>query len=223
VSGNVAASFADSGQDVLDMGRHLVTGTERTNRHTGQQEKRTSLLMAVPMFVVGLARLDPVQGGSDLFEGIGSGVQIAADATSAVNNAVINPLLQVTVGVAASPEAADTAGHVTGAVTQAWAQNLPGSERTADALNPASLYYHDRAFKPTAYTRTDTQLNIDRVVSIANIIGLWAIAANANDGGSDGPFDGGGGGSQSPSPTPAPSSTPASPGPISIPPVRPGC
>jgi hypothetical protein len=220
VSGNLAASFADSGQDVLDMGRHLVTGTTRTDLHTGQQEKRTSLLMAVPMLFVGIARLDPVQGGQDLFEGVGSGVQVAADAASAVNNAVINPLLQVTVGVAASPEAADSAGHVTGAVTQTWAQNLPGSERTGDALNPMSLWYHDRAFKPTAYTRTDTQLNIDRIVSIANILGLWAIAESGGDGG-DG-FDGGGGGSGSNPPASSP--PPASgPGPISIPPVRPGC
>jgi hypothetical protein len=214
VSGNVAASFADSGQDLLDMGRHLVTGTTRTDLHSGQQEKRTSLLMAVPMLVVGLARLDPAQGGADLVEGIGSGVQVAADAVGAANNAVINPLLQVTVGVAASPEAADSAGHVTGAVTQAWAQNLPGSERTVDALNPASLWYHDRAFKPTAYTRTDTQLNIDRIVSIANIIGVWALAES--NGGSD---DSGGGGGSGGSPPP-PSNPPPSGGPG---PGGPGC
>ena len=63
VAGNLKASFTDSGQDVLDMGRHLVTGTTRTNIHTGQEEKRTSLLMAVPMLVVGLVKLDPLQGG----------------------------------------------------------------------------------------------------------------------------------------------------------------
>ena len=174
VAGNLRASFADSGQDVLDMGRHLVTGTTRENIHTGQLEKRTSLLAAVPMLVIGVARLEPVQGGKDFVEGIQSGVQVAADAVSATNNAVINPLLQITLGLA-SPDAADDAGHFTGAVTQAWAKNLPGSERSMDALNPLSLWYHNRAFKPTAYTRTDTQLNIDRLVSIANIFGVYGL------------------------------------------------
>ena len=169
LAGNLKASYRDSGQDLLDMGRHLVTGTTRENIHTGQLEKQTSLLAAVPMFLIGVAKLDPVQGGKDFVEGIQSGVQVAADAVSATNNAVINPLLQTTVGLA-SLEAADDAGHVTGAVTQAWAKNLPGSERSMDALNPMSLWYHDRAFKPTAYTRTDTQLNIDRLISIANIL-----------------------------------------------------
>lgn len=132
-----------------------------------------------------------------------SGVQVAADAASAVSNAVINPLLQTTVGLA-SPEAADSAGHFTGAVTQAWAQNLPASERSLDALNPTSLWTHNRAFEPTAYTRTDTQLSIDRLLSIANWVGLYSLASNSGDGGRSG-GDGGGGGGQggpfSPGPT----------------------
>ena len=136
LAGNLRASFADSGQDVLDMGRHLVTGTTRENIHTGQLEKRTSLLAAVPMLVVGVARLEPLQGGKDFIEGIQSGVQVAADAVSATNNAVINPLLQVTVGVA-SPEAADDAGHFTGAVTQAWAQESPRLRAQHGRAEPA--------------------------------------------------------------------------------------
>jgi hypothetical protein len=215
VAGNLKASFADSGQDVLDMGRHLVTGTTRTNIHTGQEEKRTSLLMAVPMLVVGLVKLDPLQGGADFVEGVSSGVQVAADGVSAVNNAVINPLLQTTVGLA-SPAAADSAGHFTGAVTQAWAQNLPGSERTFDALNPMSLWYHNRAFKPTAYTRTDTQLNIDRLISIANMVGIYGIVTTANGGGGGG---GGGGGNGGGAPAPGPVSSP--PPPVVPPPVTP--
>ncbi len=134
-------------------------------------------------------------------------------AVSAANNAVINPLLQVTLGVASSPEAADDAGHVTGAVTQAWAQNLPGSERSMDALNPLSLWYHDRAFKPTAYTRTDTQLNIDRLLSIANMFGVYGLTTLG--GGSGGGAGGGGGGSPPPGVTPGPPSAP--------PVVMPGC
>ena len=216
VAGNLRASFAASGEDVLDMGRHLVTGTTRKNIHTGQLEKRTSLLAAVPMLVVGVAKLDPVQGGKDFLEGIQSGVQVAADAVSATNNAVINPLLQVTLGVAASPKAADGAGHVTGAVTQAWAQNLPGSERSMDALNPLSLWYHDRAFKPTAYTRTDTQLNIDRLLSIANMFGVYGLTTLGGGGSGGGGGGGaGGGGSSPPVITPSP--------PPTLPPVLPGC
>ena len=184
LAGNLRASFRDSGQDVLDMGRNLVTGTTRQNIHTGQFEKRTSLLLAVPMLAVGVATLEPLKGGHDLFDGIQSGVQVAADAVSATNNAVVNPLLQTTVGLA-SLSAANNAGHITGAVSQAWAKNLPGSERMMDSLNPFSLWYHNRAFKPTAYTRTDTQLNIDRLISIANIFGVWALASSGGDGGSD--------------------------------------
>ena len=167
---------------------------------------------------MGIARLDPVQGGEDLFEGVGSGVQVAADAASAVNNAVINPAPPGDGRSRRCARTADTAGHVTGAVTQTWAQNLPGSERTGDALNPMSLWYHDRAFKPTAYTRTDTQLNIDRLVSIANILGVWALASSGGDGGSDTFGDGGGSGGSPGSPVPSSSPPSGGPGPFSIPP-----
>ena len=215
VSGNLRASFRDSGRDVVDMGRHLVTGSERRNIHTGQIERRTSLIAAVPMLLYGLVRLDPVQGGEDFIEGIQSGVQIGADAVSAVNNAVINPLLQTTVGLA-SPAAADGAGHWTGALTQAWAKNLPGSERSMDALSPVSLWNHNRAFVPTAYTRTDTQLNIDRIFTIANIFGIYGLA-------SGGGGHGGGAGAGSEAPAPAATPPPAAPSPPPLPVPMPGC
>jgi hypothetical protein len=135
-------------------------------------------------------------------------VQVAADAMSATQNAVVNPLLQTTFGLA-SVSAADDAGHVTGAVGQAWARNLPGSERSMDALNPLSLWFHNRAFHPTDYTRTDTQLNIDRLISIANYIGVYGLTTLGGGGG-------GGGGSAPP---------PSSPPPVVTPPVvvPPGC
>jgi hypothetical protein len=160
------------------------------------------------------------QGGHDFVEGISSGVQVV----SAANNAVINPLLQTTVGLA-SPAAADDAGHFTGAVTQAWAQNLPGSERTLDALNPTSLWYHNRAFKPTAYTRTDTQLNIDRLISIANIVGVYGIATTAaGGGGGGGPAAGGGPGPGSTPPPVVPPVVPPPPPVVPpIPPIGGGC
>jgi len=219
VSGNLRASLADSGQDVVDIGRHLVTGSERRNIHTGQVEHRTSLLAAVPMLLVGLVRLDPVQGGRDFIEGIQSGVQIGADAVSAVDNAVLNPLLQTTVGLA-SPEAADGAGHWLGALTQAWAKNLPGSERSMDALSPVSLWNHNRAFAPTAYTRTDTQLNIDRLFTVANIAGIYGLTTTGGGNGHGGAR--GGGGAEPPAPAPAPPPA-AAPPPPPMPPVHPGC
>jgi hypothetical protein len=203
VGANIVAGFKAAGQDVADMGRHLVTGSRRTNIHTGQEERRTSLLAAVPMFLWNMARVKPATAVHDLFEGVSSGVQVAADAVSAVNNAVVNPLVQGTVGVA-SPDAADETAHWMGAVTQAWAKNLPGSERTFAAFSPMSLYQHDRAFNPTDHTRTDTQLNIDRVISAANMYGLYAIVASTSGGHGDGggnsspPGDGAGGGGAPP-------------------------
>ena len=220
VSGNLVAGFRDAGRDVVDMGRHLVTGTTRRNVHTGQLEKRTSLLGAVPFFLWELGHARPLEAFGHLFEGVNSGVQIAADAVSVVNNAVLNPVVQSTVGLA-STRVADETGHWVGALTQAWARNLPGSERTMDALNPVSLYYHDRAFKPTDYTRTDTQLNIDRVISLANIFGMYAVVSSGGGGGN-------GGGSNAASSAadsgPAPGAVPtpvAAPPPVVPPPVVP--
>jgi hypothetical protein len=200
VSGNVRVGFADAGHDVADMGRHLVSGSWRRNVHTGQMERRTSALAAVPLFLWNLARLKPLAATGELIEGVQSGVQVAADGVSAVNNAVVNPLLQSTVGFAASPGAADSAGHWLGAFTQAAAQNFPASERSVGALNPLSLWFHNRAFWPVDYTRTDTQLNIDRVFALANIYGLYAILPGGGGSGS-------GGGTQASS-TPSPASTP---------------
>lgn len=230
VGANIVAGFKAAGQDVVDMGRHLVVGSTRTNIHTGQEERRTSLLAAVPMFLWNMARVKPDAAVYDLFEGVSSGVQVAADAVSAVNNAVINPVVQGTVGLA-SPAAADETGHWVGAVTQAWAKNLPGSERTFAAFSPMSLYHHDRAFNPTDHTRTDTQLNIDRVISAANMYGLYAIVASTSSGNGHG-----GGGNNPPAdappgaPNPAPSVTPTPtpppvtpPTPAPSPPPMPRC
>jgi uncharacterized membrane protein YgcG len=281
VSGNLRTGFADAGRDVVDMGRHLVTGTWRRNLHTGQMQHRSSALAAVPVFLWKLARLKPVAAAGELFEGVQSGIQVAADGVSAVNNAVVNPLLQTTAGVAVSPGvqsgiqvaadgvsavnnavvnpllqttagvavspgAADTACHWFGALTQAAAQNLPASERASDALNPFSLWFHNRAFSPVAYTRTDTQLNIDRAFTIANIVGLNAILAKGGGGNSRGSsggnsgsgsggssgsspaggLGGGGGGAGAPAPAPpacGPSvcAPPVSTPPVSAPPVPP--
>ena len=192
VWGNVRAGFADAGQDLVDVARHAVIGTYRTNVHTGQKHYRPSPLTAVPLALWDLVRLKPVNALGKVVVGAFSAVRVAADVVSATNNGVVNPLLQSTIGAAGSTGAADSAGHWFGALTQAAAKNLPFSERSADALNPVSLWYHNRAFVPSEYTRTDTQLNIDRVLTIANIFATYAVIDHIDDsGGSDSGGSGG--------------------------------
>lgn len=211
VGANIVAGFYDAGDDVMDAGKRLTVGTQRTNVHTGQTHYRTSPLLMLPRAAQRLAEVKPVAALGELLTGTQETVYAVADTVSAVNNAVINPVIQGTVGYAASPAAADTTDHWFGAVTQSWAQNLPMSERTLDAFSPLSLWNHNRGHAPSGYTRTDTQLNIDRIVSLANIFGLRAIilsATSGSNGGSpppaaDGPGPGPGPGS-GPSMSPCP-------------------
>ncbi len=197
LSGNIRGGLSDAGLDLKDALRHLVTGTEQTNVHTGQRERRPSLITGLVTGVVALVRLRPGEALDRIFAGAESGAQAGADTVSAVDNAVVNPTLQLTVGLAASPDAADTAGDWFGATTQALAKNLPGGERFNSAVNPASLWGHNRAFAETRFTRTDTQLNIDRIFTIIDVVALSAIRNhndNSGDGGGDGGDGGGGGG-----------------------------
>jgi hypothetical protein len=105
---------------------------------------------------------------NDLVEGAQSRLQVVADSVSSVSNAVLNPLVQTTIGVSVSPGATDATVHWFGSLFQAVAQNLIVTERSTDALSPAALWHHNRAFQPSRFTRTDTQLNIDRVMTVAN-------------------------------------------------------
>lgn len=215
IRGNVIAGFAAAGDDVLDMGRHLVTGSERVDPHTGQVQRRTSTLLAPAWAVRRLYDGQPVRAFGEILVGAFSAVAVAADGVSAVSNGLVNPLLQGTVGLA-SPEAADSTGHWVGAFGQAAAQNLPFSERSVDAFNPVAAWQHNRAFARSGYTRTDTQLNIDRVMTLANIFAIRAIVLSSGNGGGGGggnPAAGGDGGGGAPTPvssppTPAPAPTP---------------
>jgi hypothetical protein len=137
---------------------------------------------------------------------------------SAVSNAVVNPLLQGTVGLA-SVQAADSTGHWVGAFSQAAAQNLPFSERSVDAFNPVAAWQHNRAFATSGYTRTDTQLNVDRVMTLANIFAIRAIVISTGNGGSAGGTGGTprGGGGTPPPPTVTP--PPVTPPPVTPPPI----
>lgn len=198
ISGNLSASFAAAGQDLVDLGRHAVVGETRTHMHEGTTGYRASPLTMLPLAVYDLVRLRPVDAGGRIVTGVESGVATVADAVSAANNAVVTPVAQLTVGPTVSPAAADSVGDAVGVVSLTVAKNLPGSERMLDAWGPMSFVQHDRGYKPGAYTRTDTQLNIDRLVSALDAVAIGAVIHHNRGGGSDGApgrgNDGGGGG-----------------------------
>lgn len=204
VGGNLLASFTAAGDDLLDLGRHAFVGETRTHQHEGTESYRVSPVQMLPYAVYDLARLKPGAALGRIFTGLESGVQTVADAVSAANNAVVVPLAQVTVGPAVSPSAADSVGDGFGVVTSAVAKNLPASERMQGAWNPLSFTRHDRAYAPSGYTRTDTQLNIDRLLSVLDAYAIGAVIEHNHndghhhsgdgDGGSGGGGDGGGGG-----------------------------
>ncbi len=182
--GNIAAGLKDAGLDLRDAGQHLITGKFQRNIHTGQLEYRHSPFTAIPATLYDLVRLRPDRALNDLVEGAQSGLQVVADSVSSVSNAVVNPLVQTTIGVSVSPEAADATVHWFGSLFQAVAQNLIVTERSTDALSPVALWHHNRAFQPSRFTRTDTQLNIDRVMTVANGVLIKVIiekSGSSND------------------------------------------
>ena len=208
VGGNVRASYVAAGADLVALGRHAFLGETRTHQHEGTQSYRVSPVQMIPFAVYDLVRLQPASAAGRIFTGVESGVAVVADAVSATNNAVVVPLTQVTVGPTVSPTAADEVGDGLGVVTAAVAKNLPASERMFGAWSPLAFTRHDRAYEPSAYTRTDTQLNIDRLVSALDAFTLGAViehnqtstnhagssTSNGNGGGGDGGGGGGGGG-----------------------------
>ncbi len=72
-------------------------------------------------------------------------------------------------------------------------KNLPFGERSNGVLDLRGAWYHDRAFDPVLYTRTDTQLNIDRTMTILTWSTLNAIRLHNRSSGGGGSSDGGGG------------------------------
>jgi hypothetical protein len=186
VGGNIKAGFVDAGRDVKDIFRYAVTGVRPTSLHTGQETYYASPITAIPRALYSLVTLDPVGAITELGNGLDSVVNVGASAVSAVDNAVINPMVQGTVGFIASPNAADHTAHWMGAFTQTFTKNLPGGERSFDAYSVDGILHHNRGFEPVRYTRTDFQLNIDRVVTVVDA----SIIANASD--DDGGDDDGG-------------------------------
>src|SRR5262245_20564839 len=180
VLANTLAGLRDAAYDLRDAFGHAVTGTRPLNIHTGQEIYRPSPLTAAPLFVWHLFHLEPSRGLASLFAGPASGMQVAADGVSATSNAVLNPVVQVSVGSISTP-AADTTGDLFGAVLQALAKNLPLAERSIDAFNPLTFVQHDRAFQPTTYTRTDTQLNLDRSAALIDVHLISSYRARRDD------------------------------------------
>ena len=102
-------------------------------------------------------------------------MQAVADLVSAFDNALLSPLVQVGVGTTLSLDAADTTGDWLGAATQAVVKNLPFGERSLAVVNPMGTWFHDRGYDPARYTRTDTQLNIDRTLTVLNASAISSI------------------------------------------------
>jgi uncharacterized membrane protein YgcG len=202
VSGNIRAGLRDAGADVKDVLDHTVTGSYSEDIHTGRSGYRASPVTAVPRALWSLVRLRPGDALGEIATGAGSAVDATADVVSAVNNVLVNPVLQIAVGHVASPRSADRVGEFLGALSMAAARNLPGGERSMDALSPLSAWRHNRAFEPTRYTRTDTQLNIDRAMTLIDLAAIDAIerhnddsssSSNGNSGDESGGSHGGGG------------------------------
>jgi len=191
VGGNIRAGFSDAGADLKDALRHGVMGGQERNIHTGRVEYRPSILTAPPRALVKLVKLQPLAALDELVKGVDGAMRAGADVVSAVDNSVVNVTLQSTVGTALSPESADTAGDYFGAVTQALAKNLPFGERSLDSVSPVAAWRHDRAFAPAGYTRTDTQMNIDRVATIVDLAALGAIRRHNDDSGGGAAADSG--------------------------------
>jgi hypothetical protein len=164
VAGNVGASFADAGADMVDFGRHAFVGETRTHQHEGTRAYRVSPLTALPFALYDLVRLRPVHAAGRIVTGVESGVQTVADL-----NALVVPLAQLTVGAALSPAAADSVGDATGVVTATFARNFPRasarstlgtrsrSRATTAATRPAPRREPMRGSTSTAWSRSSKE------------------------------------------------------------------
>ncbi len=209
LGGNLRAGFADASADVEDAAAHLVTGRRERHLHTGQVEYRPSPVTALPIAVWKLGTLHPVDAASALWTGAESAVAASADVFSALNNAAVTPAFQLTLGLA-SLAAADVATDTVGTAGQMVVKNLPFGERSNGVIDLRGAWYHNRAFEPERYTRTDTELNVDRAMTILNLSAINAIYLHNDDSGAGGSGRSGGSGG-----TPTPlggDETPETPG-----------
>ncbi len=223
LGGNLRAGFSDASADVEDAASHLVTGRPERHMHTGQIEYQPSPVTALPIALWQLATLQPLEAAGTLITGAESAVAGGADVVSALNNAVVSPAFHVTVGLA-SVGAANVATDTVGTTGQMVVKNLPLGERSNGVIDLRDSWYHNRGFEPPRYTRTDTQLNIDRAMTLIDLAGINAIhlhndghneagGGNGNANGSNGGGSGGSGGSGGEGVIPLPvDDTPETPG-----------
>ena len=202
IGGNIKAGYGAAGGDLMDALRHLTTGTTPENTHTGERHYRASPITMVPRALIDLGRLQPIGAISEIWDGVQSTIYMSAHLVGAANNAVLNPLFQVTVGPASTTAATKT-GDVFGVATVAFVRNTPVSDRSVQAYSPVSAWRHNRAFAPSYFTRSDTQMNIDRILTALNV---WAISSASSSSSSSsgdsgkGNGNGGGGGMKPPKP-----------------------
>lgn len=189
IGGNIEAGLHAAGADVRDALRHLLPGAHHENIHTGQVLYQPSPLTMLPIAVWELLQVEPAHALGTLVEGVQSGLEAGADLTSALSNGVLNTASQLVVGLTGSPDRADRVGDYAGALVLALARNLPGTERSTDALSPLAAWRHDRAFEPARYTRTDTQLNLDRAFTLIDLQLLRAIDEHNEDSDDPAPAD----------------------------------
>ena len=180
VSGNIGEGFRDAGGSLRDAGLHLITGTNERNIHTGRIAYRPSPVTAPPRAVFELATGHPLRAFGQLVQGSESAIQVIADLVAALETTFLNPIIQTSVGLAASPQGADRVGDSVGAFLQAVVKNLPFGERSTGMLDLRTSWYHDRGWEPSRWTRTDTQLNIDRTFTLLDSAAASAVANHSS-------------------------------------------
>ncbi|MFQ5696787.1 MAG: hypothetical protein ACE5IL_00695 [Myxococcota bacterium] len=191
VWGNIRAGLSDARRDGVDAVRHLALGTSEVHMHTGVRRPRPSVLAGLPRTLAMAMTGDVFAALSEARQTGEGAVQVAADLVSAVDNALLTPILQLALATDPGARSADTIGDWLGALMQSAVKNLPLGERSNGVIDLRDSWFHDRGWEPARYTRTDTQLFIDRAMTVLEFGAVrTAFALNRQAGGAQG---GGGG------------------------------
>ena len=233
IGGNVVAGFAAAGDDVARHGPPALRDRHRAHRPAHRADAEAHFHAALAHRGWAMRRLastgQPVEAFGEILVGAFSAVHGGRRRRERRSpTRCVNPLLQSTVGLA-STGGRGQHGALGGrlhpgrgpepALLRALGGRLQPDRRLA-----AQPGLRDRS----GYTRTDTQLNIDRVMTLANIFAIRAIVlssgngaeatvgAGGNAGTGDTPRGGGGGGGLCAEPPPVP--PPPSPPVVATPP-----
>lgn len=190
VGGNIRAGFADARRDLVDAVRHLALGSPEIHMHTGVRRNRTSVIAGLPRTLAMAMTGDIFAALSEARQTGEAALQVAADLVSAVDNALLTPILQVALATDPGARSADAIGDWMGALMQSAVKNLPFGERSNGVIDLRDSWFHNRGWEPARYTRTDTQLFIDRTMSLIDftvIRGAFALNRQADGGGGSPP------------------------------------